>query len=314
MNKSYFECKRCFIKFYQKIDITRHLDKKHLCTRVVESYKYNNDEIRELSFNRIYITDVNNPNVNKCNNCGKIFSNIRTLKQHIKVYCKKVNNDRIINKNNESIDINSDTNIRGNENIFINGNNNIINNIQNIQNIQTINNNINININITRPFDDIWDTSMIDNNRKIVLLLNSSKFTQTLEQILENEVNLNVLIDKTTGKGMIYNNHKFTDMSVKDIVKRTMNKLYKQLCEFHNDISNDMLDLDKSILNNEIKSVEQKYNDFISNIKIENMVNEYISDIYAKKNNKTYIEYNSKTNIKEPDNTEYSIIDNKDGY
>ena len=35
-----------------------------------------------------------------------------------------------INKNNESIDINTDSNIRCNENIFINGNNNIINNIK----------------------------------------------------------------------------------------------------------------------------------------------------------------------------------------
>jgi hypothetical protein len=139
---------------------------------------------------------------------------------------------------------------------------------------------------------------MIDNNKKIVLLLNSSKFTQTLEEILENEVNLNVLIDKSTGKGMIYNNDTFTDMSVKDIVKRTMSKLYKQLCVFHNDISNDIINLDKSILNNEIKTVEQKYRDFISNIKVENRVNEYISDIYAKKNNKTYNEYDLKNKIK----------------
>jgi hypothetical protein len=338
MNKSYFECKRCFTTFYQKIDITRHLDKKNLCTRVIESYRYNDDDIRNMSFTRIYINNPDNINSNKCSDCGKILSNSRSLKQHLKLYCKKTfittntktnitddsnktseikeqndinNRNDTLNytKNDTTINYKKDkyidnelnrlveNNLNKNNNIVINGNNNTVNHTINNTVNHTINN-INININITQPFDDIWDTSMIDNNKKIVLLLNSSKFTQTLEEILENEVNLNVLIDKTTGKGMIYNNDTFTDMSVKDIVKRTMSKLYKQLCVFHNDISNDIINLDKSILNNEIKTVEQKYRDFISNIKVENMVNEYISDIYAKKNNKTYNEYDLKNKIK----------------
>ena len=56
MNKnSYFECKRCFYKCYQKGDIQKHLDKKKLCNRTLESYKYNEHELRNLSLIRLYL-------------------------------------------------------------------------------------------------------------------------------------------------------------------------------------------------------------------------------------------------------------------
>ena len=50
--------------------------------------------------------------------------------------------------------------------------------------------------NITISFDDNFNTSKINNNKKLILLLTTSKFTKTLEILLENKVNLNVLIEK----------------------------------------------------------------------------------------------------------------------
>ena len=52
--------------------------------------------------------------------------------------------------------------------------------------------------NITISFDDNFNASKIYNNNKLMLLISTSKFTKTLEKLLENKVNLNVLIDPTT--------------------------------------------------------------------------------------------------------------------
>lgn len=78
--------------------------------------------------------------------------------------------------------------------------NNILNyNITN--NITTnnyTNNIISVNINLINSFEENWNTTHIDDKTKCFLLLNNSKFTATLENILENEVNLNVLLDNTS--------------------------------------------------------------------------------------------------------------------
>jgi hypothetical protein len=99
--------------------------------------------------------------------------------------------------------------------------------------------------NITISFDHNFNVSKIDNNKKLILLLSISKFTKTLEKLLENKVNLNVLIDTTTDNGLVYNKE-FIKMKHNDIIKKTMSKLYKILIDFHNDILYDTeIDIDK---------------------------------------------------------------------
>jgi hypothetical protein len=149
---------------------------------------------------------------------------------------------------------------------------------------------LNINVNITKSFDEKWDTSGIDINKKFSLLFTNSKFTKTLENILENQVNLNVLIDNTSDNGIVFNDNKFVKMNVKEIVKQTMRKLHKHLIEFHSDIfdSND-IDIDKKCVDFKLnlQNINTKYTNFTKSKDTQNIVKEYITDIYNKKKNNT---------------------------
>jgi hypothetical protein len=119
--------------------------------------------------------------------------------------------------------------------------------------------------NITISFDDNFNGSKIDNNKKLILLLTTSKFTKTLEKLLENKVNLNVLIDTTTDNGLVYNKE-FINMKHIDIIKKTMSKLYKILIDFHNDILYDNeIDMDKKSLDLILETINNDYNNFINN-------------------------------------------------
>jgi phage anti-repressor protein len=119
--------------------------------------------------------------------------------------------------------------------------------------------------NITISFDDNFNASKIDNNKKLILLLTTSKFTKTLEILLENKVNLNVLIDTTTDNGLVYNKE-FIKMKHNDIIKKTMSKLYKILIDFHNDILYDNeIDMDKNSLDLILETINNDYNNFINN-------------------------------------------------
>jgi len=110
------------------------------------------------------------------------------------------------------------------------------------------------------------------------------KFTSTLEKILENEVNQNVLIDDISGKGIIFNDQKIINMDIKDIVKKTMDKLISQLCDFKNDIEyTNSLSINTKILDDEIKTAKNKYTEFKNYKNVQESVNEYIKDIYNKK-------------------------------
>jgi hypothetical protein len=196
-----------------------------------------------------------------------------TKKDIIKEY---ITNQQNTIKNDELKDKNIN-NIINNYNI-VNGD---INNTFNI-----VNNNVLINI---INFDDNWNTSHIDDKQKILLLLKKYKFTTTLENILENEVNLNVLIDNTTNNALVCNNDKFEKMDVKDIVTKTMKKLVDSLNNFKNEISekNDhQLDLD--VLDTEIKKANIKYNEFKKDKIAQNDVNNMIKSIYNKKKDDTY--------------------------
>jgi len=280
-NTSYYECKRCFHRTYQKIHMIKHLDKKNLCVRTFESFKYKDEDLYNLSLQRIKNKFI-------CVNCNKNFCNNHTLKKHIENSCKNKQECNIPTDNlnisieaSEVVDSKPDT-------IQIGDN---INNINNVNNSSiNSNNNINININITKSFDEQWDTSTIDNNKKLSLLFANSKFTKTLENILENQVNLNVLIDNTSDNGIVFNNNKFIKMNVKEIVKQTMDKLHKHLIEFHSDIfySNN-IDIDKECIDfkRNLKNINTKYTDFTKSKDTQHIVNKYITDIFNKKKDNT---------------------------
>jgi len=266
----------------------KHLDKKNICVRTFESFKYKDEELYDLSLERI---KDNNKFI--CINCNKNFCNNYTLKIHIEKSCK---NKKIYSENlnvppmaSEIVDSKPDTIQIGNINININNDNNSSVNSNNN------NNNNNINVNITKSFDEQWDTSEIDINKKFSLLFSNSKFTKTLENILENQVNLNVLIDNTSDNGIVYNNNQFIKMNVKEIVKQTMDKLHKHLINFHNDIfDSNNIGIDKKCLDlkQNLQNINSKYTEFNQNKDTQSIFKKYITDIYNKKKDNTidYIE------------------------
>jgi len=289
--KSYYECKRCFYQCYQKNDMIKHLNKKKLCIRLFESFKYSDEDLYNLSIIRIY---PNQNELNKdiqCENCLKYFGSKNNLLRHNKTPCKKVSIPTYYEEYNNEFG-NSNNKVIEKEPLIINNVTNIVNN-----------NIINFNINIVKSFDDEWDVSKIDNHLKLLLLMNDSKFTKTLENILDNDINLNVLIDNTGEFGLVYKENNFEPMDIKEIVKRSMNKIYVQLTKFHQEITeeNDKNNIKINNLEEEKKAIDIKYNEFISNKRIEEKVTEYIKSIYNKRREDTLRICNE---IKESENKE----------
>jgi hypothetical protein len=311
---SYYECKRCFHKTNQKIGMIRHLSRKKICTRDLESYKYAEKDLEKLSltlikknkltedYNIIYEDDNNSENNEDLEDKNKIDNHIN-LNENIK---KEDSNISIENKEIISI-----TNIKDN-NIYCNNCNkyftrrsslqrhveknrckNIIYTPPTEQNITNITNNtiiINVNLNKPLPFDSDWDVSKIDDKLKNILVLSDLKYTKTLEHILENDVNLNIIIEDKAENGIVYKNdvEKFKLMKVEDIVDLSMNKLHKQLTIFHDEIkNNNTYSLNNKLLLNEKESLDEKYNNFKNENDTKILVKNYIADIYNKQKDRT---------------------------
>ena len=260
----YYECKRCNHKTKQKIEMKRHFDRKFKCTKNIDSYKYDDDELYNLSLVKLVGTedifkkdDEDDPEKFICPKCNYMFKNKSNLNRHIK-------SDKCINGS-------ITTNI-------------INNNTLNQQNI------ININLKIIKPFDDEWDISNIDDALKNMLVLSSMKYTKTLEHILNNDTNLNVIIQDEKNQGIVYKNNveKFKPMSINDIIDKSMDKLHRHLQSFHTDVKvSNQFNIGNKYLEEEKDIIEQKYDEFKKNKEIQSKVKEYITNIYNNKRNDT---------------------------
>ena len=99
-------------------------------------------------------------------------------------------------------------------------------------------------------------------------------------------------MDNTSENGLVFNKDSFVNMSVKDIVKKTMDKLYNKLCDFKNDISDKKLNIDEKLLDDHIKIAYSKYNNYIEDSKIQESVDIFIKGIYNRKKEDTLLNYN----------------------
>ena len=181
------------------------------------------------------------------------------------IFCKNVS-EKYQDVNHKNIDI---------KNIDIQ--NNIINNT-------FINNTININVNSLKGFEEEWDISNITQEMRKNLLLSNTKFTNTLKNILENDENLNVILkDKSTGIVYKIKNKEYEAMHVKDILELSMDKIYKHLKDFFQEIIINNNSIDKSI----IKEIDIKYNNYKKNMDTKNNVNSYLSDIFDENKDKS---------------------------
>ena len=137
------------------------------------------------------------------------------------------------------------------------------------------------------PFDQDWDVSQIDEFTKTKLIFSNIMYTNLLEEILKNEINLNIIIDKNDDSGMVYKNdiEKYIKMKIKDIIDNSMEKLHKNLIDFNAKNFNE--DFYQTSFLNSLKEskklIDSKHLDYKNNIEIQQNVTNFISDMFDKK-------------------------------
>lgn len=273
---SYYECKRCNYKVRRNSDMKRHLDRKIKCPKNIESYKLTDEEIYDLSMiinkdNKIKNIIIKKDNI--CQYCSKVFSRLDNLKKHEKSSCKKniLLENNLNTKSNNILNI---TNIEHKTHIENQTNNIIIINSNNVD---------------LKPFDNNWATEHIDSYLKQIILLSENKYTDLLDEILKNKSNLNVIIEKDSSYGLVYKNDNdmYVNMKVKEIVDKSIHKLYDQLNVFYSSLINNSLNkkINSNLIENEKKNLDNKFEKFCNNDDIKNIVSNLLTNIYEK--NKT---------------------------
>jgi len=259
------------------------------------SIKKNNKNIDELISENISLSDINDENIDNIDNkdkYNKTYTNTTYLdnnninKIDIKEEIYKSTNNTTISNDDDSINYSDEddkylcdvcyryfstkSNLTKHKNrkickmmkkdIIINNKNEINN--QHINNQQTINI-ININMNGIKGFDEEWDVSKIDIKKKIDILLSKYKFSKTLDNILSNDANLNVIINNDSGVVYKSSKNKYEPMAKKEIMEKSMDKIYKHLKDFYEEIKESDIkeysDGALDILSNEYNDIELKY-------------------------------------------------------
>ena len=330
-------CKKCNLKTCHYNDLKKHLLNKKKCSKNLEAFRYSDDQLLIMTLLPYYedkhILDDNEIiNLNKSNNlhtnkvellkvldnieitktkkcifCNEEFSKQLELRKHILMSCfyKELKKKEGYSKTAEFI---NEGNIDGNDNIFANQSTIINTNHSNNTTNNITNNNItNIYLNVKTPipFDDDWDLSQIDIDKQTNLLFSKIMYSTLLEEILKNDTNLNVIIDKDNDSGMVYKNDidKYIKMKLNDIVKSSMDKLKKHLLDI-NEKSKDHY-LEECLLASK-KIIENKYRDYKLVTTIQQIVNFVIPNVYDKKKNEAInISVNLEKDLKEDLKTGY---------
>jgi hypothetical protein len=161
--------------------------KKNINIDIIKDYKniYKN---KTLLCNKL--SEIDKLKLKKCLICNMEFTKIQDVKDHLILYCFEQEMEKIYqnNNHNENINIQNENNIK---NLFIKNENphieiNINNNITNIF----------VNANNPIPFDENWDLSNLDIKDKSHIIFSQYMYSILLEEILNNNNNLNVIIDK----------------------------------------------------------------------------------------------------------------------
>lgn len=326
MSTSYL-CKKCNFRCINYIDIKRHINKKKICKKKnLESFSYSDDQLliltlinynndihtinmKEVDYlkesNKIYknkeelfciLDEIDRNKMKKCKFCKEEFPKIIDLRKHVIINCFYNYLENIYKKNDE----NTTTTINSE------GNNNNINHLNQciLNTTQNITNNIYLEIKPPVPFDGDWDISKLDENIRARLLISQIMYTTLLDEILKNDVNLNVIIDKDSKSGMVYKNDKeqYISMKLMDIIDESMEKLKKHLLEINNDASKSG-EFKSDILRASKSYILSKYNDYNNYEGIKNYVNDSLSSIFEDKRDKALEKSKRKDiNLKLPKN------------
>jgi hypothetical protein len=274
------------------MDLKRHLNKKTLCEKdntllttmsddqillsslFPSDKKYNlidEDDMILLNNsdllwnNRMKLFEIFNEidRTKKCGYCNTTFESMIHLRKHIitKCFYKELLNDKISDqRENISQYLYNDNSIISNTGTFLSGN---------IVKDNTINNNFNIYLDVDKtnkpiPFDEAWDISKINEDVISGIITSKYMYTKLLKEILQNEINLNVIMDKDSKTGLVYKDeiNKYIKMKSSEIVDNTMEKLKNQLLSL-NEVNNTLFD--------EIKDfsrimITKKYIDYVKNM------------------------------------------------
>jgi hypothetical protein len=325
-----FQCYRCFYYCKNKKDMKKHLIRKNICGRKVESFNYEEDKIEYLSLlnksddeiiiikeeehivgqyvdwkydeNELkqIIDKTKNNNNKKCCFCNKAFFRKYELLRHLEnnqcSVLKEKKNKNIIHNNyidNKTIN---------NQNINNQINNQQINNIS----INVYNNSNIVNENgekIMNGFNDEWDISKIDLQKKLLLFVSDNKYSNTMEEILKNDKNMNILLGENENDAIVFQENKFMNLNNDEIIVRTMYKLYNHLLKFYTDIKGD------NLINKDLKehkeNLKEKYDDFNNNNITKEIVKNILLDIFHNKKEEVlekFSEFNKYLSIDENTN------------
>jgi len=306
-----YVCYRCNYDTTRKTSMYTHLSKQIKCSKKIESLKYTDNELIKYSLipysedndcfkHHLYkvektadefineIKSIFNQRRRVCNYCKCEFKKYKDLETHL-FFC-------IYIKSKD--DISMKPSIIQHEQQIINYDN--CNNTQNIQN------NININIELPKDelvsFNDKWCVDHIDKNVKTLLFMSTYKYTKTLEYILQNDKNRNVLLDNSSQMGLIYEGEKntFSEMKIEDIIDKSLKKLYEHLQEFHEDISKSNVCnfmLDDNIIKENMSIIDKKINNYNDSERVKQVVTQNLSEIFNKYKTETKDKYQSIQNI-----------------
>ena len=279
-NMSYYKCLRCNYKTYRYNDMRKHLNRKIKCTQDIDSYKYDDNFINEQSLLLKYKENgdiekkpTSDDNKIKCNNCNINFTKKSNLSRHLKNCVIKVP----VSTGPPYIENHIESQY----------------NIANQHNISTTNNVIIVNSNNLRSFNEKWTIEHIDEYLRNNIFLSGTKYTDLLDEILKDKNNLNVIIEKDSNYGLIYKNEEelYVNMKVKEIIEKSMEKLYDQLNDLYSSISNDnKMKINTNILENEKKIMDNKYDNFCNNNNnTKSVVENLLASIYEKKKDEAVV-------------------------
>ena len=219
---------------------------EHLCKSNIMS------DNNELLFNDILSIDKNNTKI--CKYCNEKFNLVSDLKKHYIVDCFYKN---IFEHNTINTTINKDSN-------------NIITNSHNITNTTNNNNNNINNLNLFLdlkfpspvPFEDSWNLSQISDETKSKILISKYIYSELLNEVLNNDINNNVIIDKDSKNGYVYMNHndKYISMKTNIIAEKTMEKLNKNLIDINDELKDNINETVYKVVRNTINDKHNLYN------------------------------------------------------
>ena len=129
------------------------------------------------------------------------------------------------------------------------------------------------------------------------------KYSKTLESLLKNKSNHNVIIDAKTNSGLVYKNNNIEKMSLDDIMDKSFDKLHNHLTKFFDETKiNNSYAIDPDYLYDQKKIMRIKYNNFKDAEEREDMnkrkaIIVLIADIFDKIKQETLENFNKVSKI-----------------